>query len=79
MAEAERHARSRGVRELYLLTTTAERFFERLGYRRTGRENAPEAIRGTQEFSGLCPSSSAFLVKELPGDPGAPPTRARRS
>jgi len=79
VAEAERHARSRGVRELYLLTTTAERFFERLGYRRTGRENAPEAIRGTQEFSGLCPSSSAFLVKELPGDPGAPPTRARRS
>ena len=52
----------------YLLTNTAERFFERLGYRRTDRENAPEAIRRTQEFSGLCPSSSALMVKALPAN-----------
>jgi hypothetical protein len=29
------------------------------------RENAPEAIRQTKEFSGLCPSSSALMVKAL--------------
>lgn len=66
VAEAERHARSQGVSELYLLTTTAERFFERLGYQRAARESAPPPIRETQEFSGLCPSSSAFMVKILP-------------
>jgi amino-acid N-acetyltransferase len=65
VAEAERYARSQGVNELYLLTTTAERFFERLGYRRAMRETAPEAIRGTQEFSALCPSTAAFMVKLL--------------
>jgi amino-acid N-acetyltransferase len=66
VAEAENYARSRGVTEIYLLTTTAERFFDRLGYKRASRETAPEAIRRTREFSELCPSSSAFMMKELP-------------
>lgn len=76
VAEAERYAQSKGVKELYLLTTTAERFFERLGYRRSIRETAPEAIRQTKEFSGLCPSSSAFMVKLLPANRGVQPTPA---
>lgn len=76
VAEAERHARSRGVKAIYLLTTTAERFFERLGYRRAERANAPEAIRRTREFSELCPASSAFMVKELAGSSGERPTPA---
>jgi len=66
VAEAERYAQSKGVTELYLLTTTAADFFERLGYRRSARENAPEAIRQTKEFSGLCPSSAAVMAKALP-------------
>ena len=65
VAEAESYARSRGVAQLYLLTTTAERFFERLGYAHAARESAPEEIRRTQEFSGLCPSSAAFMLKRL--------------
>lgn len=67
VAEAEAFALSQGVREIYLLTTTAERFFERLGYTRLPREAAPPAIRQTQEFSALCPAGSAFMVKRLPG------------
>jgi amino-acid N-acetyltransferase len=65
VAKAESYARSGGVTELYLLTTTAERFFERLGYTRAARESAPGEIRRTQEFSDLCPSSAAFMVKRL--------------
>lgn len=76
VAEAERYAESKGVSELFLLTTTAERFFERLGYRRSPRENAPQAIRQTKEFSGLCPSSSVFMAKALAADPGVQPTPA---
>jgi amino-acid N-acetyltransferase len=62
---AERHARARGVRSLYLLTTTAEEFFARRGYVRTRREDAPETIRTTREFADLCPASSTFMVKQL--------------
>jgi N-acetylglutamate synthase-like GNAT family acetyltransferase len=66
VAQAELFAQSQGAREIYLLTTTAQRFFERLGYARVLREAAPAAIQRTQEFSTLCPSGSAFMVKRLP-------------
>ena len=65
VAHAERHARDQGVQSLYLLTTTAEAFFMRRGYARVPREDAPAAIKTTSEFSGICPASSAFMVKYL--------------
>ena len=66
VAQTELFAQSQGAEEIYLLTSTAERFFERLGYARVLREAAPVAIQQTQEFSALCPSSSALMVKRLP-------------
>lgn len=65
LAHVERYARTNGARALYLLTTTAEGFFSRNGYSATARETAPDAIRRSQEFSALCPASSAFMVKPL--------------
>jgi amino-acid N-acetyltransferase len=62
---AEHYAASQGVRSIYLLTTTAEAFFKRLGYERIERSNAPPSIEGTREFAGLCPASSAFMAKSL--------------
>jgi amino-acid N-acetyltransferase len=62
---AEQYARARGVRRLYLLTTTAEPFFAKRGYVRADRGGAPDAIRATREFSGICPASSAFMSKPL--------------
>lgn len=65
VAAAELYAESLGVRSLYLLTTTAAGFFERLGYQRVGRESAPPAVRRTREFDSLCPASAVFMVKRL--------------
>lgn len=65
VAYAERHARDQGIKSLYLLTMTAEAFFLRRGYARLPREKAPEAIRNTKEFGGICPLSSAFMAKHL--------------
>jgi amino-acid N-acetyltransferase len=61
----EDYATSRRVSALYLLTTTAESFFDRRGYRRVDRTQAPPAIRSTPEFASLCPASSAFMIKRL--------------
>jgi amino-acid N-acetyltransferase len=47
------YAASSGVKELYLMTTTATAFFERLGFTRIGRDRAPRAITKTSEFSSL--------------------------
>ena len=52
-----------GVRSIYLLTTSAEAFFEYLGFRRISREETPAAIRSTREFSSLCPATAVVMVK----------------
>jgi amino-acid N-acetyltransferase len=62
---AEQYAATKGVRSVYLLTTTAEAFFKRLGYERIDRSQAPPSIKETREFASLCPSSSAFMMKTL--------------
>ena len=69
VAHAEGYARGKGVKSLYLLTTTAEAFFQRRGYAKIPRENAPPAVKATREFSGICPLSSAFMVKHLIDNP----------
>lgn len=65
VAAIEEHARGVGVQTMYLLTTTAEPFFEARGYSAAQRDEAPEAIQSTQEFAGLCPASAAFMAKAL--------------
>lgn len=62
---AEQYAAAHEVRALYLLTTTAESFFEHRGYRRIDRAEGPSAIQSTREFASLCPASSAFMIKRL--------------
>jgi amino-acid N-acetyltransferase len=62
---AEDYARQGGVHTIYLLTTTAEAFFERRGFARADRASAPAAIRATREFAGICPASSAFMSRRL--------------
>lgn len=65
VAHVENHARTQGVTSIYLLTNTAEPFFARLGYERRERYDAPSAIKSTQEFSKICPATSAFMMKRL--------------
>ena len=65
LADGERYARDHGVKELYLLTTTAEKFFAKAGYEKIKRDDAPPAIRKTQEYSALCPASSALMRKRF--------------
>ena len=61
----ELEAAGRGVRALYLLTTTAEHFFPKLGFLRTERGSVPEEIAATHEFQTMCPDSAVVMVKRL--------------
>jgi amino-acid N-acetyltransferase len=58
-------AESRGIRALYLLTTTAERYFPSFGFTRTTRDAVPEEVRATAEFQGACPASAVVMTREL--------------
>jgi amino-acid N-acetyltransferase len=62
---AEIMARHMRIVELYLLTSTAQEFFENFDYRPVRRNSAPEAIKHTREFCSLCPASSTLMKKDL--------------
>ncbi len=70
VASLEDWARSRNVTRLFLLTETAHRFFGHQGYRAIPRSEAPQVIKETPEFSGICPDSAEFMIKELIADNG---------
>jgi N-acetylglutamate synthase-like GNAT family acetyltransferase len=63
--KAEAWAFEKGIKSLYLLTTTADRFFSGLGYMVAPRTLAPVSIAKTEQFAGLCPASAVFMHKDL--------------
>ena len=65
VAALEKQVAARGLRELWLLTIDADAFFERLGYERVSRDDAPDSIRNTEEFSCLCPGDAIVMRKAL--------------
>ena len=63
-------AEIRGVRALYLLTTTAERYFPSFGFRRVARDAVPDDVKATVEFREACPASAVVMARPL-GVPAA--------
>ncbi|MDB4951375.1 MAG: hypothetical protein JWM27_4024 [Gemmatimonadetes bacterium] len=64
-AAAVAWARSAGVRELFLLTTTADGFFPRLGFAVEDRARVPDALLRSEEFRGACPASAVLMHRSL--------------
>jgi N-acetylglutamate synthase-like GNAT family acetyltransferase len=58
-------ARQRGIRDVFLLTTTAETFFTRFGFEPVARTSVPHAVRQSVEFTSACPASAVVLRKHL--------------
>jgi N-acetylglutamate synthase-like GNAT family acetyltransferase len=67
VAALEDEARARRCRALYLLTTTEANFFARLGYTACARNDVPDAVRASAQFSTLCPQSATVMVKQIAG------------
>jgi amino-acid N-acetyltransferase len=57
--------RARDVRAVYLLTTSAEKFFESHGFERCDRATVPPAIARTSEFASLCPANAVCMRRDL--------------
>jgi amino-acid N-acetyltransferase len=60
-------AESRGIRGLYLLTTTADRYFPTFGFRAITRHDVPADVRATAEFREACPASATVMCRECGG------------
>lgn len=61
-------ARAADLEEVYLITTSADRYFERQGFQPVNRQEVPAAIQQTQQFSELCPSTAIVMKRALTQD-----------
>jgi amino-acid N-acetyltransferase len=52
---------SRGIREFYLLTTTAEPYFAKRGFKPIDRDEIHPQLLGSAELQGACPDSAVCM------------------
>jgi amino-acid N-acetyltransferase len=62
-------ARERSIETVFLLTTTAEKFFPRLGFEQISRSDVPASVQMSVEFKSACPASAVVMRKRI--SPGA--------
>jgi amino-acid N-acetyltransferase len=60
-AERVEWCRSQHMRSMYLLTTTAAPFFERMGFARVDRSEVPAEVQAAPEFATVCPTSAVVM------------------
>jgi amino-acid N-acetyltransferase len=58
-------ASARDQQAVFLLTTTADRFFPRFGFERIAREEVPQSVRQSIEFQSACPTSAVVMRKQF--------------
>jgi amino-acid N-acetyltransferase len=63
--EILKRAEADGIDELYLLTTTAEKYFPRFGFTVTARAAVPERLKSSAEFQGACPDTAVVMKRRL--------------
>jgi N-acetylglutamate synthase-like GNAT family acetyltransferase/SAM-dependent methyltransferase len=56
---------ARGLRAVYLLTTTAESYFEKRGFASVERDIVPDAVRRSSEFMDICPTTAVAMELRL--------------
>jgi amino-acid N-acetyltransferase len=65
VARLERDARESGIKQLVLLTETAQQFFSRLGYSVVDRRSVSNEVQQSAEFRSLCPVSAVCMTKSV--------------
>jgi N-acetylglutamate synthase-like GNAT family acetyltransferase len=58
-------ARAHEVRDVYLLTTTAQDYFRSLGFEPVDRAAVPAALHASAEFQGACPATAQVMTRVL--------------
>jgi amino-acid N-acetyltransferase len=63
---ALRLAAAHSADTVFLLTTTAERFFPKFGFEPIARDDVPPSVQTSVEFRSACPASAIVMRKHLP-------------
>ncbi|AFT84992.1 arsenic resistance N-acetyltransferase ArsN2 [Paraburkholderia phenoliruptrix] len=64
--------RTRAVRSVALLTTTAEHYFAGQGFAPVARNEVPPPLLASSQFRGVCPASAITMLKVLMVDARPP-------
>jgi amino-acid N-acetyltransferase len=59
------HAKSINIDTLFLLTTTADKYFEKKEFLRIDRDEVPDEVKQSSEFKSICPVSAIVLKKQV--------------
>jgi len=65
IAQIETLAVSKGLKAIFLLTETATDYFARKGYEKISRNDVPEEVQQSSEFSHVCPQSAIVMKKDI--------------
>lgn len=58
-------AELRGIREIILLTETAQKFFEKQGFQPISRDRVHDDVKQSVEFTECCPKSALCMYRLL--------------
>lgn len=58
-------ARLAGIEDVFLLTTSAERYFPRFGFSCVSRSEVGDEVRASVEFQEACPASAVVMRKHI--------------
>lgn len=58
-------AKKENIKSLFLLTTTADKFFKKHHFTRINREDASRGVKESPEFKSICPSTATCMTKSL--------------
>jgi amino-acid N-acetyltransferase len=58
-------AEARQAPAVFVLTTTAERFFPKFGFEQITRDDVPTSVKASVEFESACPASATVMRKRL--------------
>jgi len=58
-------AKERKIAKIYLLTISAQEYFEHFGFQPELIDKAPQSLKASAEFQGACPAGATFMSLTL--------------
>jgi amino-acid N-acetyltransferase len=65
IAQIETVAASKELKAIFLLTETAPNYFTRKGYQKITRNDIPDEVQQSSEFSHVCPQLAIVMKKDI--------------
>jgi len=55
------HAKEKGKKDIYLLTTTAEKYFPKYGFKEIDRHAVPDNVKNSSQYKDVCPDTAVVM------------------